>query len=91
MIMKSALALAAIMSAAIAAPAFAQTTSTTVTTSPGASSSYYIVQDASTKKCTITHEKPAGSSMTVVGGDGTIYKTETEAQSAMKTTKVCTQ
>jgi hypothetical protein len=91
MTMKSALALAAVMSAAIAAPAFAQTTSTTVTTSPGASSSYYIVQDASTKKCTITHEKPSGSSMTVVGGDGTIYKTETEAQSAMKTTKVCTQ
>jgi hypothetical protein len=88
--MKSALALAALMSAAIAAPAFAQSKTTVTTTSPGASS-YYIVQDASTKKCTITHEKPAGSSMTIVGGDGSIYKTETEAQSAMKTTKVCTQ
>ena len=88
--MKSALALAALMSAALAAPAFAQSKTTVTTTSPGASS-YYIVQDASTKKCTITHEKPAGASMTVVGGDGTIYKTETEAQSAMKTTKVCTQ
>jgi hypothetical protein len=73
----------------MSAPAFAQT-STTVTTSPGAGSSFYIVQDASTKKCTITHERPATASMTVVGGDGTIYKSESEAQSAMKTTKVCT-
>ena len=89
--MKSALALAALMSAAVAAPAFAQSSSTTVTTTSPGASSYYIVQDASTKKCTITHEKPTGASMTIVGGDGTIYKTETEAQSAMKTTKVCTQ
>jgi hypothetical protein len=89
--MKSAIALAALMSAALAAPAFAQSkTTVTTTTSPGASS-YYIVQDASTKKCTITHERPAGASMTIVGGDGSIYKTETEAQSAMKTTQVCTQ
>ena len=82
------LALAALMSAAIAAPAFAQTSTTVTTTSPG--SSYYIVQDASTKKCTITHEKPTTSSMTIVG-NGTVYKTETEAQNAIKTTKVCTQ
>ncbi|MBX9738888.1 MAG: hypothetical protein K2X62_02385 [Beijerinckiaceae bacterium] len=79
---------------AIAAFAFSSVavaqTSTTVTTSPGAGSSYYIVQDASTKRCTVTREKPTTSSMTVVGGDGTVYKTETEAQSAIKTTKVCT-
>jgi hypothetical protein len=81
------LLIGAMLVAGLSVPAFAQTT---VTTSPGAGSSYYIVQDASTKKCTITHEKPTTSSMTVVGSDGTIYKTETEAQSAMKTTKVCT-
>ena len=34
--------------------------------------------------------KPSSASMTVVGGDGANYKTESEAQSAMKTTKVCT-
>ncbi len=85
--MKTALAFAALLSAAIAAPAFAQTS--TMTTSPSASS-YYIVQDVATKKCTIVHEKPLGASMTIVGGDSVIYKTETEAQSAMKTTKVCT-
>ncbi|MDB5644302.1 MAG: hypothetical protein JWN07_3619 [Hyphomicrobiales bacterium] len=87
--MKSAIALAALMSAAISAPAFAQTESMSVT-SPS-SANYFIVQDASTKRCTITREKPTTSTMTVVGGDGTIYKTETEAQSAIKTTKVCTQ
>lgn len=85
--MKVAIALGGLL-IAVAAPAFAQSTTVT-TTSPGASS-YYIVQDASTKKCTITHEKPTSKTMTVVGGDGTIYKSETEAQSAMKTTKVCT-
>jgi hypothetical protein len=53
-------------------------------------SSYYIVRDATTKRCTITHEKPTGSSVTVVSGDK-VYKTETEAQGAMKTTKVCTE
>jgi hypothetical protein len=53
-------------------------------------SSYYIVRDATTKRCTITHEKPTGSSVTVVSGDKA-YKTETEAQGAMKTTKVCTE
>ena len=83
------LLIGAMLVAGLSAPAFAQT-STTVTTSPGAGSSYYIVQDATTKKCTVTHEKPSTSTMAVVGGDGTIYKTETEAQSAMKTTKVCT-
>jgi hypothetical protein len=83
------LLIGAMLVAGLSAPAFAQTSTTVTTTSPGASN-YYIVQDASTKKCTITHEKPAGASMTIVGGDGSIYKTETEAQSAIKTTKVCT-
>jgi hypothetical protein len=86
--MKAAFAFGGLLIVAISAPVFAQS-STVTTTSPG-SSSYFIVQDASTKKCTITHEKPTTSTMTVVGGDGTVYKTETEAQSAMKTTKVCT-
>lgn len=88
--MKSAFALAALMSAALAAPAFAQASKTVTTTSPS-SASYYIVQDASTKKCMIMQEKPKSASMTIVGGDGMIYKTETEAQTVLKTTKVCTQ
>lgn len=87
--MKTTFAFAALMSVAIAAPAFAQS-KTTVETTTSSPSSYYIVRDASTKKCTITHEKPTTSSVTIVG-DGTVYKTESEAQSAIKTTKVCTE
>ena len=49
---------------------------------------FYIVQDASTKKCTIVDKKPTVTTTTVVG-DG-VYKTRTEAETAMKTVKVCT-
>ncbi|GAC1335661.1 MAG: hypothetical protein NVSMB26_20720 [Beijerinckiaceae bacterium] len=50
---------------------------------------YYIVQDSTTKRCTVVHEKPTTTTTTVVG-DGTVYKTQTEAEGALKTTKVCT-
>jgi hypothetical protein len=52
--------------------------------------SYYIVQDVKTKKCTIVDKKPAASEATVVGPDDVVYKTRTEAENAMKTVKVCT-
>jgi hypothetical protein len=55
-----------------------------------AQDSYYIVQDVKTKKCTIIDKKPAVTEGTLVGPDGTVYKTRTEAESAMKTVKVCT-
>jgi hypothetical protein len=55
-----------------------------------ADSSYYIVQDTSTKKCRIVDQKPVTREVTVVGGDGVVYKTKTEAETAMKTVKVCT-
>jgi hypothetical protein len=54
-----------------------------------AADSYYIVQDAKTKKCTVTETKPTTSETTVVSGN-TVYKTKSEAESGMKTTKVCT-
>lgn len=60
---------------AVAAPAFAQ--------------SFYVVQDVKTKKCTITETKPTSSEVTVVNGD-TVYKTKAEAETGMKTIKVCT-
>jgi hypothetical protein len=72
---------------AFTAPAFAQSTTVQTTTSGGPG--FYIVQDVKTKRCTVTREKPTGSSMTIVSGNS-VYKTETEAQSAVKTTKVCT-
>jgi hypothetical protein len=72
------IALAGLMALSFGLPAYAQ------------ESSYYIIRDATTKRCTITHEKPTSSSVTIVSGDK-VYKSETEAQGAMKTTKVCTE
>ena len=50
---------------------------------------YYIVRDASSKKCTIVDAKPTSTTTTVV--DNGIFKTKTEAETGMKTTKVCTE
>jgi uncharacterized membrane protein len=49
---------------------------------------FYVVQDTSTKKCTIVDKKPT-TTTTVVVGDG-VFKTRTEAETGMKTIKVCT-
>jgi hypothetical protein len=49
------------------------------------------VQEPSTKRCTITTSKPAGTTTTVIGGDGTVYKSRTEAEAAMKKVTTCTQ
>jgi LysM repeat protein len=67
--------IAAVALTTIAAPAFAQ--------------SFYVVQDVKTKKCTVTETKPTSSEVTVVNGD-TVYKTKAEAETGMKTIKVCT-
>jgi hypothetical protein len=53
------------------------------------SSEYYVVRDATTKKCTIVDQKPTTTSTTVVG-DG-VFKTRTEAETGMKSIKVCTE
>jgi hypothetical protein len=64
------------VSAALVAPALAQDT-------------WYIVQDTSTKRCTVVKERPTTKTTVIVGPAGTVYKTETEARKAMKTVKVC--
>lgn len=60
--------------------AFAQTT---------VSSEFYVVRDASTKKCTIVDKKPTTTTTTVV--DNGTFKTRTEAETGMKSIKVCTE
>ena len=59
--------------------AFAQTT---------VSSEYYVVRDATTKKCTIVDKKPTTTTTIVDNG---VFKTKTEAETGMKTMKVCTE
>jgi hypothetical protein len=75
--MKLRIATAALMVAAFSLPAFA-------------ADEFYVVQDVKTKKCTIVDKKPTDTSTTVVSPSGTIYKSRTEAESGMKTVKVCT-
>jgi hypothetical protein len=72
------LILAAALAAAVVAPALAQT---------AVSSEWYVVQDTSTKKCTIVDKKPT-TQTTVVVGNGA-FKSRTEAETGMKTIKVC--
>jgi hypothetical protein len=50
---------------------------------------FYVVRDSTTKKCTVVETKPTSTTTTVV--DNGVYKTKTEAESGMKTTKVCTE
>ena len=69
--------IAAALATAIAAPAFAQTATT----------EYYVVQDTSTKRCTIVDKKPTTTTMVQVGP--AMFKTRTEAETGMKTIKVC--
>ena len=65
--------------AAFATSALAQTA--TVATE------YYVVRDEATKKCTIVDKKPTTTTTIVDNG---VFKTRTEAETGMKTMKVCT-
>lgn len=54
---------------------------------PAMAAEFYIVQDTATKKCTVVDKKPTVT--TTVVGDGKVYATRQEAQTAVKTVKVC--
>jgi hypothetical protein len=71
------IAVATAIIGALAMPAFAQTTE------------FYVVQDTATKKCTIVDKKPTVATQTVVTPSGTVYKTRAEAETGMKSIKVC--
>jgi hypothetical protein len=49
---------------------------------------FYIVQDTTTKRCQIVEQRPTSSTMTIVG-DGKVFTTRTEAETSLKTIKVC--
>jgi hypothetical protein len=68
--------LAAAALLALSAPAFAQAT-------------FYVVQDTTTKRCTVVKERPTTTTMVIVGDTGKVYTTEAEAQAAIRTIKVC--
>jgi hypothetical protein len=64
---------------AVAASAFAGT---------AVAAEFYVVRDATTKKCTVVDTKPTTTTTTVV--DNGTFKTKTEAETSMRTMKVCT-
>jgi len=74
--MKMRLIVAAAVAASLVAPAFA-------------ADEFWVVQDSATKKCTVVDKKPTETNMTVVSPSGTVYKSKTEAETSMKTIKVC--
>ena len=50
---------------------------------------FYVVHDTATKKCTVVDTKPTTTTTTIV--DNGTFKTKTEAETGMKSMKVCTQ
>ena len=54
-----------------------------------AQDTWYVVRDTTTKRCTVVHERPTAKTMVIVTPAGTVYKTEAEAQSGMRTIKTC--
>ena len=52
-----------------------------VVASPAFAAEYYIIQSASSKKCSIVNKKPTSDKATLVG-DGTSYNTKKEARTA---------
>ena len=59
-----------------------------VIATPAFAAEYYIVQSASSKKCSVASKKPTSDKMALVG-DGTAYKSKKEARAAMKAADAC--
>lgn len=70
-------ALAAGLALSLSAAAYAQTTT-----------EFYVVQDVKTKKCTIVDKRPTTTTEFKVLGT-TVFKTRAEAESGIRTEKVC--
>jgi hypothetical protein len=52
-----------------------------------AANEFYVVQDTASKKCSIAEQKPTVATMKLVGT--ATYKTQAEAETAMKADKIC--
>ena len=76
-----------ILFAACGSIATAQTSTTNA--GPTGDEAFYIVQDTTSKRCLITMTKPNGPTMTVLGGEGTAYRSRADAETAMKEMNLC--
>ena len=59
-------------------------------TGPVLAEEYYVVRDETTRKCTIVDKRPTTKTTTIVSEDGVMFKSRTEAETGMKSIKVCT-
>lgn len=56
-----------------------------------AQAEFYIVQDNTTRTCSIVQQRPAGTGMTVVGGENRSYQSRDAAEIGMQAEPVCRQ
>jgi DNA primase large subunit len=56
-----------------------------------AAAEFYVIQDSSTKRCTVVDKRPTVKTETVVGENGRVYTTREEATTAMGKEKICTE
>ena len=63
----------------------------TLATAQAQTTEFYVVQDSTTRKCTITESRPTVTTHKIVGPDGTVYTTREQAMTGMKQTKVCVE
>ena len=52
-----------------------------------ADNEFYVVQDTASQKCSVVEQKPTVATTTLVGT--AVYKTQAEAETAMKADKIC--
>ena len=58
-------------------------------TTPIWAAEFYIVRDLTTQKCTVSDKRPMTDIKTITLATDTIYKSREDAESGMKTIKVC--
>jgi hypothetical protein len=73
-----------------AVAAFAVTSAFAQIAGTDLASDFYVVRDATTKKCTVVSEKPTETTTIRIVDNGA-FKSRTEAETGMKTMKVCAE
>ena len=58
-------------------------------TAPVWADEFYIVRDLTTQKCTVVNKRPTTDTRTITLATDAIYKSQVDAESGMKTIKVC--
>jgi hypothetical protein len=59
-----------------------------VVATPAFAAEYFVVQNATSKKCSVASKKPASDKLTLVG-DGSAYKSKKDARAALKAADAC--